>query len=510
MMGCFVDLLAQSTSTVTFLGGESPGVWSAEDLAMAGRSVAGRLQTGGLVAGDRLGLWMPNGPAYVQALAACSAGGFVAVNVNTRFSLEEARDLMQRSGVAAVVTDRPSDVPDGVHAISLADIESSTAGPATDHLPDADDPFVVFTTSGTTSKPKMVLHRQRSIVEHSEFVAPHFGYTRQTPMLVALPLCGVFGLNTFAGGIAGNAPIWMLDGFDATAAARLIETENIVVANGSDDMFHRMLSTGHSLSTLRIAGYGAFNAGLDNIVEEADAAGASLSGVYGMSEVQALFAHRDVGEPMVTRRLAGGAMVAPSASVRAADPETGSVLEHGLDGELQLRGPSLFAGYLAEGGSLIDPVLTDEAFVDGWFRTGDLGRTHDDGTFTFVTRMGDVLRLGGFLVAPAEIEEVLVSLPGIADAQVVAASTTAGMRPVAFVIADSSRPARSSSVDEAAVIAACAQRLARYKCPVRVVTVDQFPTTDGPNGVKIQRAKLREKAKGVVSRDASSVGSANS
>ena len=103
------------------------------------------------------------------------------------------------------------------------------------------------------------------------------------------------------------------------------------------------------------------------------------------------------------------------------------------------------------------------------------------------------MRLGGFLVAPAEIEGVLLTYPGIEQAQVVAVGLEAGTRPVAFVIADG-----DVTVDERAVIDHCGESLARFKCPVRVVTVDEFPVTDGPNGVKIQRSELRRRGEGLL------------
>jgi fatty-acyl-CoA synthase len=159
-----------------------------------------------------------------------------------------------------------------------------------------------------------------------------------------------------------------------------------------------------------------------------------------------------------------------------------------VDGELQLRGPSLFAGYLAEGGDHVDDDLTAENFDGDWFRTGDLAEQDpsDPREFTYLTRLGDVLRLGGFLVAPAEIEAVLMGLDGVLEAQVVALDRPNGARPVAFVISD------AGEIDEANAIAACGDALARYKVPIAVLTIDRFPTTPSANGTKIQRVKLRE------------------
>jgi len=109
--------------------------------------------------------------------------------------------------------------------------------------------------------------------------------------------------------------------------------------------------------------------------------------------------------------------------------------------------------------------------------------------FVYQGRLGDSLRLGGFLVNPEEIEGFLQKQPGVAAAQVVAGERGGDRVAVAFVCA---KP--NHRLDEAAIVAACRDSLARYKVPARVIALEAFPTTDSPNGIKIQRAKLREMA----------------
>ena len=117
----------------------------------------------------------------------------------------------------------------------------------------------------------------------------------------------------------------------------------------------------------------------------------------------------------------------------------------------------------------------------------------DDGGFTFLSRMGDVLRLSGFLVNPLEIESHIQKTLGIEACTVIALARPEGVRAVAFVILES-----GAALDEAATIAHCKQGLANYKVPVRVFAVDDFPKTPSPNGFKIQRTKLREIAEGLL------------
>ncbi len=467
----FLGLLDGSDSVIHVDG----ATLSARDLVRWGTSAAAHLRASGLVAGDRVAVWMANSERYLVALAACAAGGYVAVSINTRYGEAEAADLITRSGAELTVVDHttPADPPGPtVAAQELLDTVRSPEAP----VGASGDHFVVFTTSGTTSKPKMVVHEQRSIAVHAHDMAKGAEIRADDVVLVAMPLCGVFGLCTFTSALAAGSTIVMPTGFDVARTADLITDHHVTITHGSDDMFHRLLGHGADLRSLRFAGYGRFNTSLDGIVDRAEAAGARLTGLYGMSEVQALFTIRDHRLPTEERGLAGGTVTSLDADARI------------VDGELQLRGPSLFAGYLAEGGAEVDDALTADNFDDGWFRTGDLA-AQDAATpreFTYLTRMGDVLRLGGFLVAPAEIEAALMEVDGVVEAQVVAVDRPNGARPVAFVISD------RGEIDEAAAIAHCGEHLARYKVPIAVLTIDRFPTTPSANGTKIQRVKLRE------------------
>ncbi|MGA7328429.1 MAG: acyl-CoA synthetase, partial [Rhodomicrobium sp.] len=141
---------------------------------------------------------------------------------------------------------------------------------------------------------------------------------------------------------------------------------------------------------------------------------------------------------------------------------------------------------------LDDPAAMARAFTsDGYFRTGDLVESGGAG-FVFKSRIGDSLRLGGFLVAPEEIEGFLQTLPGIAEAQVVGVEWNGDCIAVAFV-----RPSAGAILNEAPILEACRASLARYKQPIRAISIDAFPVTESPNGVKIQRTKLRDMARSI-------------
>ena len=458
-MTTVVDLLEQSTSVIIDEHGNQR---TTAEILETGRRLAHDLAAAGIAPGDRVAVQMANGPLYLDLLAAAAVGRFVIMSVNLRFADQLSRSLIERSG-ARLTLRNDADLPPS------APRRASEPDEAT-----ADDRYVIFTTSGTTSAPKLVVHQQRSVATHARDVASSIGYTDTSVVMVPLPLCGVFGFSVFWGAVAGNSKIIMPTAFEAEQTARLIEEHGVTSLHGSDDMFHRLLATNADLSTIDCSGYGRFNSALDGIVERCEARGVPLSGIYGMSEVHALFAFRG-GEPdKEARWRAGGPLISPQAACRVADDE------------LQLQGPSLFEGYLADGGEQIDAELTASNFDGPWFKTGDLGKIDGDRSFEYITRMGDVMRLGGFLVAPAEVEATLMTHGSIAEAQVVAVGLEQGARPVAFVILSP-----DARLDEQAVIAHCTATLAKFKCPVRIVAIDEFPVTDGPNGVKIQRTKLR-------------------
>jgi fatty-acyl-CoA synthase len=184
------------------------------------------------------------------------------------------------------------------------------------------------------------------------------------------------------------------------------------------------------------------------------------------------------------RLLGGGVPVSVQARLAIRDPKTGSTLPSGASGELWIDAPSRFVAYLE------DPAATERAIdADGMFRTGDLARLADTG-FVYEARIGDAMRLGGFLVSPEEIEAVIQAQPGVAGVQVVAASGGEGDPvPVAFV-----RPADGMKLDKTALRARCLEQLARFKVPERIVVVEAFPIVDSPNGPKVQRLRLREMA----------------
>ncbi len=492
------------------------------DLARRAAQVAGGLAALGIRPNDRVALWLPNAPAWLEMLFGLGHLGAVVVAVNTRFRAVEVADIVGRSRARALVLwpgfrnidflgileavdpaaldrleaiilydegEAPPKLPAalaGKRVLRYADL--AAAPPLAASAGTADSGAAIFTTSGTTKAPKFVLHTQRSLVDHARAVAPAFGYgAPDAVMLQALPFCGVFGLSQALATFAARRPMALLPAFDAEAAARAIPAERVTHMNGSDEMYRRMLEAApgaRPFPTLRRAGFAAFNSDPAEFVAFGDARGLPLAGLYGMSEIQALFASQSPDAPAADRARGGGTPVSPEARVRVRDPESGKILPDGESGEIEAKGPSLMAGYAD------DPAATEAAFTDdGYLRTGDLGYTVPGG-FVFLARMGDALRLGGYLVNPVEISSHIETHPAVVGCQVVGAKTKRGERAVAFVVK------RAGAVaEEGALIAHCRSGLASFKCPEAIIFLDAFPVAESANGAKIQRAKLREWAK---------------
>jgi fatty-acyl-CoA synthase len=483
-------------------------------LAAESRRVAQGLADLGVTAGDRVALWLPNVPAWLACFFACAQLGAIAVTVNTRFKSTEVADIVGRSGAkvlvfwpdfrhidfAGILRDVPPDALASLQTFVAYDESDDEPAPApllgrpvlrysdlaqrpellASHArPDAG--CIIFTTSGTTRAPKFVLHNQASIARHAVDMARGFGIDAEdAKTLLTVPLCGVFGLCNATATLAAGRPLVMLPTFEAQAAARAIRAHRITHFAAVGDIVAQLLAANQDKvaypSVCMVIGARTGQAA------PAQARGLRLVGVYGMSEVQGMLSLRGLDEPPETRELGGGTLVAAEGRVRARDPATGEILAHGTSGELEFHVPSVMAEYYG------NTEATAAAFTeDGFIKSGDLGYTTAGNAYVFQSRMGDVLRLAGFLVNPLEIEAVLDSHPAVSASQVVGINGPRGTRAIAFVV-----PCNGATVDAPALIAHCAQRIAKFKVPDAILSIDAFPFTPSANGNKVQKTKLRE------------------
>jgi acyl-CoA synthetase (AMP-forming)/AMP-acid ligase II len=482
-------------------------------------ALAEQLRGRGIGAGDCVAVWMPNwSDALVWQFAVAARGAHV-IGINTRYNIEEVRHVLGRARPALVA------LAHGFHGLDLlgrlkeaigdapappvavvsgpgrmapdpegADIGGGAWVPSLDSdvpypVPASDpaDLVVAFTTSGSTGMPKLAAHSGAGVLAQAVADAATIGIGEGEHVLCALPLSGVFGYNTAMAALAAGAVCVFAPVFAADAVLNDMAMHRVTHVVGGDDLVLRLAEAWQArprdLSAWRWWGVADFQGRSRELAVWArDRFGTSTSGVYGSSEVFALTAHWPHAEPEPGRWAGGGRVVHPGIEVRVADPVTRQVLAPGQEGELQFRGPNVVDGYLGS-----DAACT--AFTpDGWFHSGDLGTIVDEGAFAYVCRMGDALRLHGFLVDPAEIEVRLAAHPDVHTAKVVGIPGTDGATiAIGFVV-----PRTDRSPDPADLLLWCAAGLAKFKVPESVHVIEAMPTTSGTNGTKIRAATLRE------------------
>lgn len=504
----------------------------------------------GVGTGDRVALWLVNRIEWLALVFGAARLGAAVLCVNTRYRAAEVADLLQRGqprllvlqarfrsvDFLALLADAPAACADSLAAVALlppALGEPPDAAPQTgpaqvlgrpcvrldmgpwlapraaepEAQPDhADAPIILFSTSGTTSGPKLVQHTQRTVAAHLHAIAHATGLGDAGALLLAaLPLAGTFGFVSALAAWAAGRPVLLHPSWDAAAAAADVRRHAVTHLFGSDEMFEGLLRQADpAYPSLRLCGFAAFRGTAQQVAEQAVARGLPMVGLYGSSEVHALFAIQPLNQPLAERLAGGGRPLNPAAQVRVRDAETGALLPVGQPGLLEIRSPSNFIGYLGQAAATASAID-----AEGWFSTGDIGHLRPDGSFVYTTRAGDAVRLGGYLVAPAEIEAALQALPGIAAAQVVAVDIAGKARAVAFVLHDPDAAWPPGLHPHSALALAqwaqalLARQLAAYKLPARLWLLPAFPVVHSANGTKVQRHRLRALALQHLAQEAS-------
>jgi malonyl-CoA/methylmalonyl-CoA synthetase len=432
----------------------------AEQLEEATRRVAGRLQAAGLQPGDRMLFSAGSSLDLVIAHVAALRSGIVVVPVNTAYRERE---------VAHIVTDaRPKaalvDDPDRARWIrATAGPETVVVGPDVD-LPDQeptvldavapDDPALIGYTSGTTGSPKGAVLTHANVLAGSESVRLAWRWTASDRLVLALPLFHVHGLCVgLHGTLLAGASAVLLPHFDADSVLDAISAHDASLFFGVPTMYHRLARSPRveELAGLRlcVSGSAPLPAELHHTL--AERGGQQVLERYGMTETL-----MNVSNPYDGERRAGSVgLPLPGVELR---------LSNGRDGEIQLRGPNVFAGYWERA------QASRECFSDGWFRTGDLGALDPDGYLRILGRSKELIISGGFNVYPREVEEVLLAHPAVAEVAVVGTpSDEWGEVVTAFVVPSGDAPPAES------LVAFAAEQLAPFKRPRLLHFVDTLP-----------------------------------
>jgi long-chain acyl-CoA synthetase len=293
-----------------------------------------------------------------------------------------------------------------------------------------------------------------------------------------LPLFHIFGLNVVLGlTLAGGGCVVLVERFDPVSALDTIRDRHVTLVSGAPPMYAAWAELAgadrSAFARVRLASSGAAPLAEETAAAFSERFDIPIRQGYGLTEAA----------PVVTSALPDGpdkptsiGLPVPGVEVRLVDEDGEDALQ-GDAGEIWVRGPNVFPGYW-ENEAATRAALTD----DGWLRTGDIAVTDEDGWLYIVDRAKDLIIVSGFNVYPAEVEEVLLEHPGVASVAVVGvAHPHSGEAVKAFVVAE---PGRLLEEDE--LIEFCAGRLARYKCPTKVMFVDSLP--QGLGGKVLRRA----------------------
>jgi long-chain acyl-CoA synthetase len=343
----------------------------------------------------------------------------------------------------------------------------------------ADDTAVILYTSGTTGQPKGAELMHRNMISNALASDALFGADTDNPdtLLCVLPLFHSFGQTVIMNaGFAFGGTVVLLPRFEAGPALTLMEQEGVTFFAGVPTMYWGLLGAlddsgvdvKRVADQVRVAVAGGSALPVEVHHEFERRFGVTILEGYGLSETSPVASFSVYGEPV---RVGSIGKPIPGVEMKLISPEPGvrEDVEDAEDviGEIAIKGPNIMKGYYGR------PDATEEAIVDGWFRSGDLGRKDADGWYYIVDRSKDMIIRGGYNVYPREIEEVLMTHPDVSLAAVVGVPHEShGEEVKAFVIRND-----GATLTEEELIAWGKEQMASYKYPRMVSFVDALPMT---------------------------------
>lgn len=437
------------------------------------------LAASGISRGARVVINAPTSMRLIVCyFAALHIGGVVTLT-NPAYTAAELDAVIERSGAELLLVENGSQRTANVPVQSLHEL-LNTAEQAVEHAPvplGSEDVALLAFTSGTTGSPKGVPLTHGQLLASIRSAMWAWRWSSTDTLVHALPLFHQHGLSGVHASLLAGSDAAILARFDPEELLATIEREQATILFGVPSIHDRLVRLDPErlapLRRLRLITSGS--APLSAALAQAfwERTGMAPLERYGLTE-----AGLDVSNLYEGERAVGTVgFPLPGVDVALTDPQ-GDPVGVGAAGEIVLRGPQVFDGYLD------DPAATDAAFwPNGWFRTGDLGRWDGDGRLVICGRLKDLVITGGMNVTPQEVEEVVERFPGVSEAAVAGLpSERWGEEVAVWVVTED-----GCTVDPEELIAHCRKQLAAYKCPKQVFGVDELPR----NAIgKITRSKL--------------------
>ncbi|MCG6658838.1 acyl-CoA synthetase [Halomonas campisalis] len=480
--------------------------WRYAELDRAVNRVANALLASGLAPGDRLAVYGKNSDAYVIAWLAATRAGLVHVPVNFALSADELRYILEQSGASGLLSDLSladnvaaattgldltlagtlhAEGREGFDALRVAlDQEHADGEPSVDI--DGASLAQLLYTSGTTAAPKAAMMTHQALLAEYLACMVELDIKGDEPMLAALPLYHSAQMHVFLmPALLLGAPVHLREAPLPDDCLAQISRQGIASFFAPPTVWIGLLRhpdfDKHDLTALKKAYYGASIMPVPVLEElRRRIPGVGLYNCYGQSEIAPLATVLRPEEHDARPASAGRPIL--TVETRIVDAEMNDVAP-GEHGEIVHRSPQLLTGYWDR------PEMTEEAFVGGWFHSGDVGYFDEAGYLYIVDRIKDVINTGGVVVASREVEEALFTHTAVSEVAVIGLPDDKWIEAITAVVV----PKAGAEVTEEALIAHAKATMAPYKVPKRVVFTEALPKSTAG---KILKRHLRQELKG--------------
>jgi len=466
------------------------------------------LRAQGLRPGDRVALYLANCPEYEIAFWGCARAGAIPTPLNPSYKEREAKHQIADAGAVALVVESAlqgvvqaiqRDLPDLHHVIVVGEAErsfgipfNSMLGP-TDNFDSSgeqtiDDVAALPYSSGTTGSTKGVMLTQRNLVCNALQFVDATETTERDSILIFLPLSHIYGVALMNCAIVGGATQVLLTRFDLEMVLKLLVQERVtqlyIVPPVMLALAHAAGLTASQFSGLRFVMSAAAPLAAEVGIRVSERLQVPVQQAYGMTEASPL-THMVPHEQWRVRAGSVGVAVADT-QCRITDLDNPqSEVDHGIDGEVTIRGPQVMSGYWHSDGD------NELALRNRWLYTGDVGHVDAEGNLYIVDRKKEMIKYKAFSIAPAELEAVLLEHPSVRDCAVTGQpDEEAGEVPHAYVVMNEDD---STTPEELQIWVA--ERVATYKQIRTIEVVATIPRT--PSG-KILRRVLKERERNAL------------